>query len=164
MRHRSQREPARRWPHVILPHSASLPPPSPAPSPRPSPLASPPPRLESRTLCARAASSRCRRQGASTWRFLLDDRTDCNLPTREGGDTLTRARTHAAKLPFCQASIPFFCQPYESLHVYRRIGFRGSFFLVASFRGPSLCVSFETLPSSPWMVFARQRTQLVEQV
>lgn len=33
--------------------------------------------------CACVARARYRRQGASTWRSLLDDRTGCNLPMRE---------------------------------------------------------------------------------
>lgn len=59
-----------------------------------------------------AAADRGRQHGVS----LSDDRTDCNLPMRER-ETHTHTHTPATAL----SNLHLFSQPYDSIHIFRRI-------------------------------------------
>lgn len=99
-----------------------------------------------------AAADRGRQHGVS----LFDDRTDCKLPMRER-ERHTRTHTHPHQPATALSNLRLFSQPYDSVHIFRRIAF---FHRLPPCKNPSCLVV--NVPAS--MVPVRRQTQLVEQV
>lgn len=101
-----------------------------------------------------AAADRGRQHGVS----LFDDRTACNLPMRER-DTHTHTHTHSHTPATALSNLHLFSQPYDSVHIFRRIALFQRLPPLLLQESPFLVLN---VPAS--MVLVRRQTQLVEQV